>query len=133
MADTLPDLDELDRDDPLAWTRGEFEIPQARACGAEADGEALYFCGNSLGLLSKQGRKHMIEELDVWSTRWVGDAAHHSGSLPFESVYVPYERTLTLAARSLDISPILILGPGNTSMRLLHPTWPNSSEQKKKR
>lgn len=33
------------------------------------EGEAVYFCGNSLGLLSKQARRHMLEELDVWSTR----------------------------------------------------------------
>jgi hypothetical protein len=33
------------------------------------EGEAVYFCGNSLGLLSKNARRHMLEELDVWSTR----------------------------------------------------------------
>lgn len=33
-----------------------------------SDGEAVYFCGNSLGLLSKRGRKLIMEELDTWST-----------------------------------------------------------------
>ena len=61
------DLQSLDEQDPIAWTRGEFEIPLAKACGGEAEGEAVYFCGNSLGLLSKRARRHMIEELDVWS------------------------------------------------------------------
>ena len=63
------ELASLDASDPLAWTRAEFEIPLARACGAEIDGEAIYFCGNSLGLLSKRARHHVLEELDVWSTR----------------------------------------------------------------
>lgn len=35
------------------------------------DGKAIYFCGNSLGLLSKKARQHIMEELDVWSTRLV--------------------------------------------------------------
>ena len=68
-APTLDELRELDAKDPLNWTRGEFEIPDARKCGGEVDGEAIYFCGNSLGLLNKNARKHLMEELDVWSTR----------------------------------------------------------------
>lgn len=63
------DLVKLDEADSLSWTRSEFEMPSARACGGEIDGDAVYFCGNSLGLLSKKGRKHLMEELDVWSTR----------------------------------------------------------------
>lgn len=66
---TKQDLTALDASDPLNWTRREFEIPQARACGGDVGGEAVYFCGNSLGLLSKRGRQHMLEELDVWSSR----------------------------------------------------------------
>ena len=63
------ELASLDASDPLAWTRAEFEIPQARACGGDIDGESIYFCGNSLGLLSKRARQHVVEELDVWSSR----------------------------------------------------------------
>ena len=68
---TKGDLNGLDATDQLKWTRSEFEIPQARACGGEVDGDAIYFCGNSLGLLSKKGRQHMLEELDVWSSRYI--------------------------------------------------------------
>jgi kynureninase len=70
-APSKSDLAALDASDPLSWTRERFEIPQARACGGNVDGEAVYFCGNSLGLLSKKGRQNMLEELDVWSTRYV--------------------------------------------------------------
>lgn len=66
---SMADLQALDISDALSWTRAEFEIPQARACGGDFDGEAVYFCGNSLGLLSKRGRQHLLEELNVWSTR----------------------------------------------------------------
>jgi kynureninase len=34
-----------------------------------SDGDAIYFCGNSLGLLTKRARQHVLEELDTWSTR----------------------------------------------------------------
>lgn len=68
---TMDELQRLDEEDKLKWTRDEFEIPNAKACGGEVDGEAIYFCGNSLGLLSKKARQHVLEELDVWSTRSV--------------------------------------------------------------
>jgi len=68
---TSQQLEQLDKDDTLSWTREEFEIPNARACGAEVDGDAVYFCGNSLGLLSKKGRRLMMEEMEVWSSRYV--------------------------------------------------------------
>jgi hypothetical protein len=32
---TMQDLKKQDQEDSLKWTRGEFEIPSARACGAE--------------------------------------------------------------------------------------------------
>lgn len=70
---TQIELERWDAEDPLNWTRAEFEIPSFSGSGGEgkADGEAIYFCGNSLGLLSKKGRKHVIEELDVWSERYI--------------------------------------------------------------
>lgn len=77
---TKEQLKKWDEEDPLNWTRGEFEIPDAKACGGDvgksssgdcseltADGDAIYFCGNSLGLLSKRARQHMLEELETWS------------------------------------------------------------------
>lgn len=82
------DAAELDRRDPLAWTRDEFELPLRKDSGAEGEsctsvttrtelttryageGELVYLCGNSLGLLPKKARTLMQEELDVWSKRW---------------------------------------------------------------
>lgn len=88
MSSDLPtkkDLVKWDQEDALNWTREEYEIPNSKACGGGAgrqssnlyahnaqnrpDGKAIYFCGNSLGLLNKKARQHIMEELDVWSTR----------------------------------------------------------------
>ncbi|WVW82086.1 kynureninase [Kwoniella bestiolae CBS 10118] len=86
---TIDDLIKLDQQDPLNWTRDEFEIPNIKACGGEGDGEAIYFCGNSLGLLSKKARKHMIEELDVWSTSSVTGHFSHPHKRPWKHVDQP--------------------------------------------
>ncbi|WWC66593.1 kynureninase [Kwoniella pini CBS 10737] len=86
---TIDDLIKLDQDDPLNWTRDEFEIPNIKACGGEGDGGAIYFCGNSLGLLSKKARKHMIEELDVWSTSSVTGHFSHPHKRPWKHVDQP--------------------------------------------
>ncbi|WWC58390.1 kynureninase [Kwoniella dejecticola CBS 10117] len=86
---TIDDLIKLDQEDPLNWTRDEFEIPNIQACGGERDGEAIYFCGNSLGLLSKKARKHMIEELDVWSTSSVTGHFSHPHHRPWKHVDQP--------------------------------------------
>lgn len=94
-APTKDQLKQWDAEDPLKWTRDEFELPDAKECGGDVgessrsgnslrltskltvrrhwltlhlpDGKAVYFCGNSLGLLSKRARKHVMEELDTWS------------------------------------------------------------------
>ncbi|WVQ85341.1 kynureninase [Cryptococcus sp. DSM 104549] len=88
-APTKEDLAKWDREDPLNWTRGEFEIPNAKACGGEGDGEAIYFCGNSLGLLNKRARQHMLEELDVWSTSCVTGHFKHPYNRPWKHVDEP--------------------------------------------
>lgn len=66
---SMDELCALDKADPLSWTRAEFELPLTKECGGEGEGEAIYFCGNSLGLLSKRARALVVEEMDVWSKR----------------------------------------------------------------
>ncbi|RXK42510.1 kynureninase [Tremella mesenterica] len=86
---SLEVLQRWDKEDALNWTRGEFEIPNARACGGEIDGEAIYFCGNSLGLLARKARKHMLEELDVWSSSSVTGHFDHPHNRPWKHVDAP--------------------------------------------
>ncbi|ORY23197.1 kynureninase [Naematelia encephala] len=86
---TKEQLAQWDAEDPLNWTKGEFEIPTAKACGGDTEGQAIYFCGNSLGLLSKKARQHMIEELDVWSTSSVTGHFSHPHNRPWKHVDAP--------------------------------------------
>jgi kynureninase len=68
----------LDAIDPLRDLRGEFEIPPA---GRD---EAIYLCGNSLGLMPRRTRALVAAELEKWSTLAV--EAHHAGVDP----WMPY-------------------------------------------
>ncbi|KAK4688435.1 kynureninase, partial [Tremellales sp. Uapishka_1] len=83
------DLQKWDDEDPLNWTRGEFELPNSKDCGGEGDDPEIYFCGNSLGLLSKRARQHVMEEMNVWSTRAVNGHFDHPHSRPWKHVDAP--------------------------------------------
>ena len=87
------DTTAMDLADPLAWTRDQFELPLRADMGGRGneqsggfdstslkaenrpptsgDGPSVYLCGNSLGLMPKNAKKLMLEELDVWSRRLV--------------------------------------------------------------
>lgn len=56
----------LDTADPLPTQRGGFCIPKATS-GPHAGEDAVYLCGNSLGLMPKATREALIEELDDWA------------------------------------------------------------------
>jgi kynureninase len=64
-----------DAADPLAAFRSEFLIP------AHADGEHVYFCGNSLGLQPRATRDALDAELDYWGRLAV--EGHFRGKLPW--------------------------------------------------
>jgi kynureninase len=55
---------ELDSKDSLAKYRKDFHIP------VFSGKQALYFTGNSLGLMPKLAEKYMTEELEDWK-KWV--------------------------------------------------------------
>ena len=67
-----------DAADTLAAFRSEFLVPP------HADGEQLYFCGNSLGLQPRATRQALIDELDDWAG--LGVEAHFHGKHP----WMPY-------------------------------------------
>lgn len=68
----------LDQQDPLASYRHQFHMPRT---GGQ---DQRYFCGNSLGLMPKDARKHVEEVLSQWSAE--GVEAHFKG----HSQWMPY-------------------------------------------
>lgn len=75
---------EMDAADGLSGFRARFYFPEA------ADGvEALYFTGNSLGLMPKKAREYVGQELDDWQRLAV------EGHLNARNPWLPYHEFLT--------------------------------------
>ncbi len=64
-----------DQQDPLRKYRDAFLFPKVKGK------EALYFCGNSLGLQPKSTREAVLYELDQWAE--LGVEGHFEGALPW--------------------------------------------------
>ena len=72
----------LDAHDPLASFRNEFHLPKHH------DGsDAIYLCGNSLGLQPKGVRAAIEQELLDWQD--LGVEAHFTGTNPWYSYHEP--------------------------------------------
>jgi kynureninase len=89
---------ELDRRDPLARLRSNFNIPIAgqllaegeRSADVDPSSECVYLCGNSLGLQPKTTRAVVAEALDSWAER--GVRGHFMGPnawMPIEDSVIP--------------------------------------------
>ena len=99
---TLDDIRQLDFDDPLQSFRGQFLVPP------HENGEQVYFCGNSLGLLAKNTERLVKEEMHKWATH--GVEGHFEGARPWvRRARVP--RVLSLSIRSGSFSRTRVLFP----------------------
>lgn len=65
----------LDKKDPLKKFRKQFYIPKVNGK------EAIYLCGNSLGLQPKSVKTFILEELHDWAS--LGVEGHHHGKRPW--------------------------------------------------
>jgi len=100
-----PDFAELqDQADPLRAMRSEFFIPRADPEKADS-GEAVYLCGNSLGLLSKRSKALVQEEMDKWAQR--GVEGHFTGERPWayiDETVTPLSAALVGAKNSDEVA-----------------------------
>lgn len=71
---------QMDAQDPLAAYRNRFNIPKTKD-----GGDAIYFAGNSLGLMPKAAREAVDAELDDWARLAVD--AHFEGRRPWYSYH----------------------------------------------
>jgi len=71
---------EMDQNDPLEKYRNSFYFPEHRS-----GEEAIYLCGNSLGLQPKSAKKHIEAVLDDW--RNLGVKGHFEGENPFATYH----------------------------------------------
>ncbi len=70
--DTLAYAQQRDREDELKGFRSRFYFPHVgpghSTSGSGGQGEAIYFCGNSLGLQPRAAEDYIRQELEDWRT-----------------------------------------------------------------
>jgi len=69
----------MDQEDALRKYQGEFYFPKVNGA------DAIYFCGNSLGLQPKTVKGYIDRELESWASRAVD--GHFDGGQPWFSVH----------------------------------------------
>ena len=77
---TLDGARRLDAADALASFRDAFMFPQT-----ESGEDALYFCGNSLGLQPRQAAAYVQQEMEDWAR--LGVEGHFKGRTPWYSYH----------------------------------------------
>ena len=100
----LPDTSEshalaLDQADSLQNVRNEFCIPRIEK-GPHAGHDAVYLCGNSLGLMPRATRDAVLQELDDWAR--LGVEGHFHAKHPW---YPAHEFCREAAARLVGARP----------------------------
>ena len=76
----------LDETDPLQTRRDQFHIPRSKS-----GQDAIYLCGNSLGLQPKRAREIIEQELKDWADLAVD--AHFEGATPWYSYHEVFRET----------------------------------------
>ncbi|VDN03204.1 unnamed protein product [Thelazia callipaeda] len=113
----------LDDADPLKFLRHEFAFPKMKTLPqidlllVNANDDAIYMCGNSLGLMPKGTKRLMDEQFEKWAN--MGVLGHTEGPLPWahsdESVLdsiadlVGAERTEVALMNSLTVNLHILL------------------------
>ena len=72
---------EMDEKDPLKSYKSKFFIPKVNGK------DAIYFCGNSLGLQPKSVKYFVQKELDIWAEK--GVEGHFEGEIPWVDARLP--------------------------------------------
>jgi kynureninase len=118
--DAAPALDEesalrMDVEDPLSAFRARFHVPDG------PDGRAaVYFCGNSLGLMPKAARALVDEEMDDWAALAVD--GHLGGRRPWLSYH---ERLRDGGARLVGARPgeVVMMNTLTVNLHLMMATF----------
>lgn len=98
---------ELDLQDPLARFRSRFYFPQVHGK------EAIYFCGNSLGLQPKSVKEHLDRQLTNWAN--MGVDGHFHGDDPWYSIR---DKSKPMLAEILGALPHEVVAMNNLTVNL---------------
>lgn len=114
----------LDAQDSLRHFREQFIFPPHANTG-----DALYFCGNSLGLQPKNLRQALLNELDQWAT--YGVEGHFRGKMP----WMHYHKLLTAqTARLVGALPheVVVMNTLTVNLHLMMASFYRPDQQRYK-
>ncbi len=101
---------QLDEVDPLSSFRDQFHIPFLR------EKEAVYFTGNSLGLMPKLARDYVQQELDDWSR--LGVEGHFHAKNPWLTYHEIFPALLSPLLGAME-SEIVVMNQLTVNLHLL--------------
>lgn len=121
--ETIEQARRRDEQDPLRRFRDQFHFPRF------GDTEAIYLCGNSLGLQPKAAQQIVNEELADWAK--LGVEGHFEGRRPW---YDYHEMFAEPAAHVVGALPheVVIMGSLTTNLHLLMVSFYRPSKERYK-
>ncbi|KAJ3338175.1 hypothetical protein HDU93_009910 [Gonapodya sp. JEL0774] len=113
----------LDRSDPIATLRNEFEIPLIKDVAdpqsEDGNNESIYLCGNSLGLLPKGTKTLLSQELDAWSRKGVHGHFDHPYKRPWVTVDEEVVAKSCPIVGAATLSEVAIMGTLTMNIHLM--------------
>ncbi|MBC8155940.1 MAG: kynureninase [Bacteroidetes bacterium] len=109
---TLAFARQLDQQDPLRAFRNQFHLPQHN------NRDAIYFCGNSLGLQPKATRDAIDRELTVWQNLGVEGWFAPSRDAPDEPWLSVHKRCQPLLAEVVGALPAEVVPMNNLTVNM---------------
>ncbi|MFC2187439.1 kynureninase [Fulvivirgaceae bacterium LMO-SS25] len=112
-----------DQQDPLKSFREEFTFPQVNGR------DAIYFCGNSLGLQPKLAREYVNRELDQWAN--LGVEGHFNGERPWAKYHHLFKKSVAELVGARE-DEVVIMNNLTTNLHLLIVSfyWPHGERYK---
>jgi len=114
----------LDKADTLGSYRSKFEIPKG-----ENQEEVIYLCGNSLGLMPKQTRDYLNQELDDWAK--YGVEGHFHAKNPWFSYHEPLSAPMARIVGAKE-KEVVVMNSLTTNLHLLMVSFYRPTPQKYK-
>ncbi|HEY4062875.1 MAG TPA: kynureninase [Puia sp.] len=133
---TLEFAQRKDREDKLHSFRSRFYFPaspaksqSARPGSSPASGEAIYFCGNSLGLQPRDTEAFIRQELEDWRKHAIGGYLHAQN--PWMTYQLPFRSPLSKIAGCLP-EEVTVMNALTVNLHLLLLTFyrPTASRYK---
>ena len=108
-------------------SRSLFHIPRAHPY-ADSSPDAVYLCGNSLGLQPRLAGQYVAEEMDKWGR--LGVEGHFNGDRPWLSVDEPCLPLLRDLVGAADVSEVGVMNSLSVNLHLLLTSFYRPTEKR---